>query len=311
MKNIYTIGAILVVGVLLIAGVVALFNPHNDMLPPPQKHLQWGAYTPEASELHALETEVGKTADIGATFVGFNEPFPQDFVATIGSPTTTPLIFLETPDGSTLKDVINGTYDSNLREFAAAAKAFGNPIILVPFNEPNLNESPWGFGTSKQNTAGNFKNAWIHLHDLFAEAPNVKFGLAYNNVSIPETTDNTFEALYPGDAYVDYVGIDGFNWQEDGQWEIFADTIGSTTQELMQFNKPIYLFSIGTGEDTGGNPGLKAQWIQDMFAWIKEHPEVAGFVWFNEDKAQVGEKNWLIDSNPAALAAFKAGLAQY
>lgn len=312
MKNIFVISAVVVAGILLVIGLISMFDPHQETsLPPIQKHLEWGAYTPEPAELHALEQKVGKTADIGAAFASFDEGFPQEFVDSVGSPTTTPLIFLETPDGSNLKDVINGDYDASLRDFAAKAKAFGNKIILVPFNEPNLNESAWGFGTSRYNTAENFKKAWVHVHDLFADAPNVKWGLAYNNVSIPQDPNNTFENLYPGPLYVDYVGVDGFNWQEDGQWQTLADTLATTTHELVQFNKPIYLFSIGTGEDTAGNPALKAQWISDLFAWIKAHHEVNGFVWFNEDKLNQGEKNWLLDSNTQALEAFKAGLAQY
>jgi hypothetical protein len=309
MKKLGWLAAAAIILIMVGYGIFGLFNPHSET-PPLQKHAQWGAYAGEADDFLALEQQVGKTANIAATFVGFTEDFPDEFVSSVGSPTTTPLIFLETPDGSTLRDVINGNYDDTLLAFAKKAQAFGKPLILVPFNEPNLNESAWGFGTSPENTAGNFKLAWAHVHNLFKDAPNVKWGLAYNNVSIPDEPGNTFESLYPGETQVDYVGIDGFNWQEDGQWQDFADTMGSTTQELMQFKKPIYIFSVGTGEDTAGNPALKAAWISDMFSWIKSHPEVAGFVWFNEDKSSQGEKNWLIDSNPSAFDAFKAGIEQ-
>ena len=308
MKNLFSIAAVLLVGVLLAYGIIAMFNPHTTALPPAPRHLAGCAYAGVAGDFVAPEQEGGKNADIAATFVGFTEEFPTDFVENIGSPSTTPLIFLETPDGSNLKDVIGGAYDSNLQAFAAQARDFKNPLILVPFNEPNLNESPWGFGTSPHNTAENFKLAWAHVHDIFRIAPNVKFGLAYNNVSIPDDPNNTFESLYPGDAYVDYVGIDGFNWQEEGAWQTFADTMGSTTEALEQFKKPVYIFSVGTGEDTGGNTALKAAWISDMFAWLKAHTEVSGFVWFSEDKSSQGEKNWLVDSSPAAFAAFKEGL---
>ena len=305
MQKALMFAGLFIIGICLIYGVFALFNPHTTPMHTP---IEWGVYSGEASDVHALEEKVGKTADIAATFVATTEPFPKDFADVVVSASTTPLIFLESPDGSSLKDVAGGAYDANLQQFAADAAAFGKPIILVPFNEPNLNESAWGFGTTPDNTAANFKLAWAHLHGIFASAPNVKFGIAYNNVSIPDDPDNTFESLYPGDNLVDYVGIDGFNWQEDGAWQSFDETIGSTTEELKALGKPIYLFSIGTGEDTAGDPSLKAQWVSDMFAWLKEHSEVKGFVWFNEDKSDQGEKNWLIDSNPQALNAFKQGL---
>src|ERR1700749_2379469 len=88
---------------------------------------------------------------------------------------TTPLFFPEPPEGINPKDVKHGDYNASLKHFAAQAAAFGQPIILAPLNEPNLNESAWGFGTDPNNTAAKFRLAWLHVHDLFALAPNVKF----------------------------------------------------------------------------------------------------------------------------------------
>jgi len=268
--------------------------------------VMWGAYAGSAEDLKTFESMIGKQVEIAATFTGFWEPFPADFIASLEESGATPLIFLE-PEG-TLADVIAGKSDQTLRLFAEAAKEYGGPVILVPYNEPNLNEAPWGYGASPVNTAENFKAAWIHVHEIFRDAPNVAFGLAYNHVSIPNEPDNSFLSLYPGDAYVDYVGIDGFNWQEEGNWMSFTEVIGTSVDELKQFNKPIYIFSTGTGEDTGGDTSLKAAWIKEMFAWLASHPEVKGFLWFNENKESQGEKNWLVNSSPASLEAFKNGL---
>ena len=44
-----------------------------------------------------------------------------------------------------------------------------------------------------------------------------------------------------------------------------------------------------------------------MFTMLKANPEIRGFVWFDIQK----ETNWPIDSSPASLAAFRAGLAAY
>ena len=47
---------------------------------------------------------------------------------------------------------------------------------------------------------------------FFPKRPKCEFGWTMNNDSVPDTTDNEYEDYYPGDAYVDYIGIDGFNF---------------------------------------------------------------------------------------------------
>jgi hypothetical protein len=50
----------------------------------------------------------------------------------------------------------------------------------------------------------------------------------------------------------------------------------------------------------------KAAWITDaLTVQIPKHPQLAGWIWFNENK----EQNWLAWSNSAALAAFKAAIS--
>ena len=262
-----------------------------------EEKLQWGTYAGTPGGIEAFEELVGKTVDIAATFVGFDEPFPTEFAATSAGKGKVLLIFLEPSTGH--EEVLSGMFDDDLRAFAAAAAEYGQPIILSPFNEPNLDEEIWGFGVGS-NTKENFIEAWRHIHGIISQAPNIKWAIAFNNISIPEDSENTFETLYPGDAYVDYVGVDGFNGMSDEDpWASPQEVFDSSIEELKKFNKPIYIFSVSSKEDP-----RKAQWITDFFAWMKSRPEIKGFVWFNENK----ERDWRIDSDEASLAAFIQGL---
>ena len=298
MQRVLSVVAILAVFALLVFGVFAIFNPHT---PPPAPKPQWGAYAGEATDVSALEASVGAPMDIVATFVGFDEAFPSEFASSsMGSSTQkTLLVFWEPSTG--YDDVIAGTFDTQIQAFAAAAKSYGQPVILVPFEEPNLNEEVWGFSQG-DNTPLKFIKAWQHVHDYFADAPNVKFAFDINNISVPNEPDNSAASFYPGDAYVDYVGVDGFNMLNDGdQWQTPEQVFGPALASLAPFNKPVYIFSVSSAEDP-----RKAQWTTDFFSWLKANPQIKGFVWFNTNK----ERDWRVDSDPASLSAFQQGLKQ-
>jgi len=51
----------------------------------------------------------------------------------------------------------------------------------------------------------------------------------------------------------------------------------------------------------------KASWITEGLKLISSDPSIAGFIWFNENK----EQNWLVNSDPASLQAFKTGVQNF
>jgi beta-mannanase len=190
--------------------------------------------------------------------------------------------------------IIRGDWDNYIKSFAASAKAYGGSVILIPFEEANGNWSPWS-GTLNGNTPAKVMEAYRHIHDVFGNVPNVKWALALNSNSVPDTTANALELYYPGDNYVDYMGIDGFNF--GSPWLSFSQIFDKTLATLKRFNKPIWIFSLATAEGSG-----KAAWISDAITvQIPKHSEIVGWVWFNEAK----EQNWLVWSSDAALTAFK------
>lgn len=259
----------------------------------PPSNLKWGAYVGDGeTNLADFEALVGKQVDIMADFEGFNNTFPLHLKPKVGQAGKTLLIFWEPSFG--FDPIISGSQDNYIKKFAADAKNYGYPIILVPFDEMNLNEEGWGYGQNG-NTADKFKTAWIRIHNLFADVKNVKFGLAYNNVSIPDVSGNRFSDYYPGSAYVDYIGVDGFNF--DTPPLTFSQIFDTSMKQLATFGKPIYIFSMASvaGPD-------KAAWITDGLGLaIKKYSGLVGWIWFN----QGGSPNWLVNSDPNSLQAFK------
>jgi beta-mannanase len=243
----------------------------------------------------SFESVVGRPVNIAAMFSGWGDSFPSEYSSVVGSKGKTLLVFWE-QYGTTLDAIINGSQDAYITQYANGAKAYGGAVMLAPFHEMNGNWDPWD-GTVGNNTPAKVVAAWKHVHDLFKGATNVKFALSLNNVSVPNTSANSFAAYYPGDAYVDYMAVDGFNF---GGSQSFSSVFNSALTQLEAYHKPIYITSMATAANT-----QKAAWITDaLTVQIPKHPLIAGWVWFNENK----EENWLVNSDANALAAFKAGL---
>ena len=92
-----------------------------------------------------------------------------------------------------LSDVIAGTYDSYIREFAEAARDWGHPFFLRFNWEMNGNWFPWSEGVNG-NQPGEFVAAWRHVHDIFTAvgADNVDLGLVPERR--PRTASSTTSA---------------------------------------------------------------------------------------------------------------------
>lgn len=271
---------------------------------------KWGFYTSsfDMQKILGLEQALGKSPELIAVFVHWgNENLFPAYLAPITKDTgKTLVIFWEATDytvstaeqpGFSYDAILAGRWDAYMKSFAADAKTYGAPVILIPFSEMNGDWFPWS-GTKNGNTPEKEILAYRHVHDIFANSPNVKFGFAPNNDSVPDTPENSIGKYYPGDKYVDYVGVDGFNF--GNPWQTFDEMFRAPLVTLAAYNKPIYIFSFASAE--GKN---KAAWVTDaLAAQIPKYPKIAGWIWFNENK----ERDWRINSDPNALAAFKATL---
>jgi hypothetical protein len=262
-----------------------------------RKKIAWGAYAGDSVTDDALfETLVGRKMDLRPVFVGWNDPFPSAFGPTVRDNGKTLVVFWE-QYGVTLDEIINGKADAYIVQFAESVRVYDGPVMLVPFHEMNGNWDPWD-GTAVGNTPAKVISAWKHIHDRFRTVQNVKFAWDVNNGSVPDTPTNAITLYYPGDLYVDYVAVDGFNDGDPEQsWsEVFAPTL----EELKRYQKPIYILSMATAQSP-----RKAAWITDaLTVQIPKHKEIVGWVWFNQNK----EQDWRVSADANALAAFKAGL---
>ncbi len=159
-----------------------------------------------------------------------------------------------------LSDVIAGDYDSYIREFAEDARDWGHPFFLRFNWEMNGNWFPWSEGVNG-NQAGEYVAAWRHVHDIFSSvgADQRDLGLVPQRRSRPQASEPRL--LYPGDDYVDWTGLDGYNWgPSKGGWTSFAKLYDTTYHEITDTiapSKPLLIGEMGSTE----NGGSKATWI--------------------------------------------------
>lgn len=266
--------------------------------------VQWGAYVGwEEDGIAEFERTVGSPMDFVATFVhwGNEREFPVDFARSLGGKTL--LIFWEAMDYNVVGSdqaafsydaILRGDYDMYIRTFADQAKQYGRPVILIPFEEVNGAWYPWS-GMANGNTPEQHIEAYRYVREFFRGVTNVKFGWAVNHDSDPDVPENSVAAYYPGAAYVDIVGVNGFNFADP--WMSFTDIFDPALRSLKRYGKPVYIFSMASAEGPE-----KAAWIRDALSVeIPRHPEIRGFGWFNEKK----ERDWRVDSDPESLRAFQ------
>jgi beta-mannanase len=134
----------------------------------------------------------------------------------------------------------------------------------------------------------------------------VKFVWNVNGTSvsdIPHDPHNTIESYWPGDAYVDYVSIDAYNWglHTPGvtKWQSANAIFGHAYRSVTALtDKPLFIAETGCS-DKGGD---KAAWIADFYSQMgARFPRVTGVCWFDTDK----EEDWRIEQTPATLAAIQ------
>jgi hypothetical protein len=281
------------------------------IIPQKKEPLPWGAFSGgKVADAVEFEEKVGKKTNYLATFVhwGNENKFPWELAQFAKDNSKTLIIFWESMDynfGSandprfSYKRILQGNWDKYLAEFAQSTKEYGSPVILIPFEEMNGEWYPWSI-MANGNSPEEHVQAFRYVHDFFKESGNVKFGWAVNSDSVPDVPENNIERFYPGDEYVDYAGVNGFNF--DKPWRTFSEIFDSTLAQLKVYQKPTFIFSTACAQGP-----QKAAWIKDAFdKQIFLHPQIVGWIWFNENK----EKDWRIWSDEKSLETFKSILPE-
>ncbi len=227
--------------------------------------------------------------------------------------------------------VLEGRLDAELRRWGEAAREFGTPLIAEFGTEVNGEWFPWngshhgggqtdGFGDpGKPDGPERFVAAYRHIVETIRGegASNITWVFHVNASDWPRTPWNRFENYYPGDEYVDWVGMSGYGPQQptDDGVETFREQMDGCYARLerLAVGKPVIVPEFGC---TAGSPAAKPEeWagaaLDDILGgrW----PRVIGFSWWNErwqnDDNRAHDSDMRVENTPALAAVFKAKLA--
>jgi len=205
-----------------------------------------------------------------------------------------------------------GAKESAMRNWAKEVAAeYKKPFFLRWDWEMNLisaTDIPWA-AIARQNPAA-FVRAWRNFRRIADEegATNITW-VWCPNVSYAGST--SLASLYPGNAYVDWLCMDGYNrgtnplqpdtWKSFGQ--IFQGTYDElTAAEFPGSQKPIMIGETASTE-IGGS---KSEWIDRALSHeIPGHKRIKAVVWFNWNILKGSSRwDWPIESSPSATKAF-------
>ena len=302
-----------------------------------QAPFNWATYDATASKLGSAPNVVGY-------FGGWDEAFRANAVTRSWQRDALPILTWESrpiADGNdvvvspaySLPKIIGdpdagvpGDFDAYLHQYARDIVATGLPLGIRLDHEMNGVWYPWaeraGNGSAiNGNNVGDYVKMWRHVHDIFQQegandlviwiwSPNV-----INNLPSANQKSAFLDGLYPGDDYVDWVGLSGYlrpAYKADNDFT-FGYTFDRSIAELRRVSdRPIFLAEVGASE-TGGH---KAKWVESMFAELAqpENADIIGLSWFNLAvtsyvEGQRATNDWRIDARADTTAAFREGLA--
>lgn len=197
-----------------------------------------------------------------------------------------------------LARIAAGHHDARLAAVAAGIRDWGGHLALRFLHELDAPHYPWGAGVNG-NTPDHAIAAWHHVRRVFdAHGAHDVTWVWCVNVHAPGSA--AYDALYPGDGAVDWVGLDGYNggtalpW---GGWRSPDEVLGASLADLRRVSgRPLAITEVACAEDGGD----KAAWIHRLFELAVER-EVRALIWFDHDK----ETDWRLGSSPAAARAVR------
>lgn len=264
-------------------------------------------------DINILERFMGKKLAQVVLFADWSTNFPKKQCETILKHNAIPHIAWEpwwwSNSGKvTLTDIILGKWDAYISKWAIACANFKHPIFIRWGHEFNGNWYPWTVALNKKNPDVYIK-AYRRVHDIFKKygANNVIWIWCMNNKSVPNEQWNRPELCYPGDDYVDWVGIDGYNFGKGQSWSTWksfeAVFKGRYDMCSKNWNKPIMICEFASAE----YGGYKGEWIEDFDAQLStDFPQIKAVCWFNELK----EKDWVMWSSPESIRAIQKAFAK-
>jgi len=288
----------------------------------PDSTLKWGIFEPKApddfTQLNYLETAMEYQFPVLLNYTNFENKYKHPNLEyrlqNAYKNNKTLELTLQTSqtnagEGNMVYDVLNGDYDEFLKNYAATVSEFDHPVLFRLGNEMNGDWCPYSsYNTSKDTEI--FKEFYRYVHQIFTDAgaDNVIWVWNPNGKSFPDFQWNDAVMYYPGDEYVDIVGLTAYNtgtYYSGENWTEFAELYDPLYAKYTAlYNQPMMITEFASSS-VGGD---KNQWIKEMFTHIESYPDIKMAVWWNGCDWDAGgnvARPYFIDETPQIVQTFK------
>lgn len=222
---------------------------------------------------------------------------------------------LEAGEGNMVYDILKGHYDDFLYSFARETVEFGHPVLFRFGNEMNGDWCEYsGFHTARDSEI--YKALYKYIYDIFtaAGADNVIWVWNPNEKSFPNFKWNHEIMYYPGDEYVDVVGLTGYNtgtYYKGETWRSFTGIYDDLYLKAVNMSEKPLMITEFSSSNVGGN---KEAWVENMFKNLDKYPRLKVVIWWNgcdlDANGQVA-RSYFIDDSEGLLQIFKKNLKDY
>ncbi|MDD4564002.1 MAG: glycosyl hydrolase [Eubacteriales bacterium] len=290
--------------------------------------LTWGIFYNSApkdmSELKVIEAAIDYKFKFLLIYKHIQEVFPVGYVRndleaaysddkivelTLQTPT------LDEGEANMVYDILDGKYDHFLYAFAKETAQFGHPVLFRFCNEMNGDWCSYSaYHTSRDPEM--FKELYKYVYKIFNDvnADNVIWVWNPNERSFPDFKWNNELLYYPGDAYVDVIGLTGYNtgtYYKDEVWRSFSKIYDPIYEKFAHISEKPLMITEFSSSSVGGN---KAEWINDMFLSFNKYPRINVAIWWHgcdlDSRGNVA-RPYFINESTDLLDVFKEHLKKY
>lgn len=269
--------------------------------------------------LNTMEQQAGRQLDYVRDFEVWDSPFPTAFHNTVLN--SSRILFIsvwnKTLSGTRIPWASIATAQpgsaiyNQMQSWVDRLKATGHPIWFVFNHEPEASSNQLS-GTNTDYIA-----AWQHFVTMFRDsgATNVKFVWTMTDWSfaVPQSDRRYAPLWYPGDAYVDMIAADAYNWTSCRTGNVSAwRSLQQIVSPLRDFgavhpSKPLLLAEWASSTQGGD----KANWINQVDSLFQQPGwgQFVGISYFNAKDANYPNCNFPVNSDSGSMAAFRS-LAQ-
>lgn len=186
-----------------------------------------------------------------------------------------------------MKAITDGKFDFYLESYLKKIKALHGPVFIRFGHECDNPQYPWS--SVGENTPQEYINAFRYIVNFFDHHGVSNVAWVWNPWKY-----KTMDEYYPGDAYVDWIGITGLNYglaSENGGWYSFKDIYTPFSKAVKKYNKPVMIAEFGS-VSYGGD---QKDWIDKALYTIEnEFEEIRSVVFFYSAQ----DVNWTTEWRP-------------